>query len=131
MVEADPDGKLDEHRPQAPQGIHALLLVEPHGLLGEALPVLGVAGLKLLELGLERGHHLELAALLDRQRDHYRAYDQGEDDDAEPEAIEEDAVQQHQAVDHGVDNDPVPDAADYFPHCLATAPSSNALPRAV
>ena len=127
LVKADPDGELDEHRPQAPQGVHAVLLVHAHGLLGEALPVLGVFGLKLLELGLEPGHGLELAALLHRQRDHYRAHDQGEDDDAEPKAVEEDAIQQHQAVDHGLDNDQVPDVADYF-HWLDATPNFRKIP---
>ena len=40
LVEADPYGKLDEHGPQAAEWVYALLFVDLHGLLREALPVL-------------------------------------------------------------------------------------------
>ena len=33
LVEANPDGKLDEHGPQAAKGVHAVLPVQLHRLL--------------------------------------------------------------------------------------------------
>ena len=126
LVQADPDGELDEHRAEAAQRVYAVFTVEPHRLLRLALPVIAVFGLNLLHLGLQRGHRFELAALLHRQRDHDRAYHQREDDNGQSEVAEEDAVQQQKAVDHRLDEDQVPDVNDYGQSLMPLPKSSTA-----
>lgn len=69
------------YRAQASQWIHALLFVEPHGLLGRAGLVVAVSVLDLLHLRLEGDHGLHLPGLPDRKRHHRSPYDNGEDDD--------------------------------------------------
>ena len=55
-VESDPDGELNDHGAQAPNGIHPRFLVEAHGLLREACLIFGVAALECLNLGLHLRH---------------------------------------------------------------------------
>ena len=68
LVEADPDRELYEHGAEAAERVDALLLVQGHRLAGCAPPFALVLLLNLLHLWLERGHSLDLAALLDGER---------------------------------------------------------------
>ena len=68
LVESDPDWELYEHGAEAAERIDSLLLVEGHRLAGRAPPFALVLLLNLLHLWLERGHSLDLAALLDGER---------------------------------------------------------------
>ena len=111
-VEADQDGHLHHHGPQAADGVNALLLIELEGLLGDALPVLGVLLLDLLDLGLQRGHGPGRAELPHRKREGGQPGQSGEDQDAEADVVEQQNVQEHQAVDHGPDDRLIPNGPD-------------------
>ena len=63
LVQADPDGKLEKHRPQTAQGAHPRFPVGLHRLLRQLLFILGKPLLELLEAGLER-HELSGGAKL-------------------------------------------------------------------
>ena len=100
LVEAYPYGKLHKHRAQTPDGVHALLLVQLHGLLGDLLRVLAVLLPDLLDLRLEAGHGPGGVQLLAGQGVHGNANSDGEGNDAQPEIAREDAVQEDQRVQH-------------------------------
>ena len=48
LVQAYPDGKLDNERPKTAQGVHPGRLVQAHSLLRDTCLVLGIATLDLL-----------------------------------------------------------------------------------
>lgn len=56
--EPNPNGELDNKGPKTADGVYAVLLVYPHRLGGELLPVFGMPVLDFLQLGLEVGHTL-------------------------------------------------------------------------
>ena len=90
-----------------------MLAVEAHRLLRGLCPVVLVPLLHLLDLGLELAHCLHLLALLEGKRNHGHADDDGEGDDRQPEVVEEDVVEQDEAVDHRPHDDGVPYVAEY------------------
>ena len=100
LIEAYPYRKLHEHRAQTPDGVHPLLLVQLHGLLGDLLGVLAVFLPDLLDLRLEARHGSGGVQLLACQRVHGYANRDGEGNDAQPEIASEDAVQEDQRVQH-------------------------------
>ena len=89
-----------------------MFLVETHRFLRYAGPVVGEFGLKLLHLGLQGAHRLHLPALFQAQREHCPTHDNREYDDAEPEVVEKNEIQEHQAVYHRPDDDLVPKDAN-------------------
>ena len=107
-------GNCMTQRAEAPDWVYPVLLVNPHGLLRDALPVLGVLLLYLLDLGLNGGHGLELFALAHGEREHDHAHEDGERQYGEAKAVEEVVVEHHQAVYHWPDEDRVPYVYDYF-----------------
>ena len=108
LVQPDPYRELDEHRAQASQRIDAVLTVELHRLLGRALPVALVLFLDLLHQGLERAHRLDLAALLDGERDHHHPHQQSEGNNRNAKVSQQVVVEQNQGVDHRLDDHQVP-----------------------
>ena len=104
LIQAYPDGELDEHGAETAERVDALLPVEFHSLLGGALTVALVALLNFLHLRLERAHRLYLAALLDRERHERQPYQQRKGDDGYAEVEEQVGVQHHQPVYHGLDD---------------------------
>ena len=121
LVESDPDWELYEHGAEAPERIDSLLLVEGHRLAGGAPPFALVLLLNLLHLRLERGHRLDLAALLDREGYHDSSHDQRERDDGNAEVQEQPRVEEHQRIDHRLDDDLVPGVYDKFQNEILTS----------
>ena len=76
-VKTDPNRELDEHRPQTPQGVHTVFLVEFHGFLRNPLPVVLKFGLNLLHQWLKLVHLLDLAALFHSQWNHHQPDQKG------------------------------------------------------
>ena len=111
--QADQDGHLDNQRPQAPDGVDAAFPIKPHGFLGRALPVAGVTLLDLAHPGLQRGHGAHLAQLAHRQRDGDHPNQHCEDDDSHSHLREADHVQHQQGVEHGPNDDLVPQQNEY------------------
>lgn len=70
LEQPNPDRKLNDQRPQATDGIYAVLFVGPHRFAGKLLAVLGVAFLNGLQLGLQVAHLLQLTALPHRKWNH-------------------------------------------------------------
>ena len=116
-IQPYPDGELQEHRPQASDRVHPILFVNLHRFRGDLLPVFAVAFLHLLYFRLNLSHLFHLTALSHRQGEHHTAHHNREDENAHAKVIEEDAIQQHQAVHHRIDDDCVPNIEDYF-QCL-------------
>lgn len=108
LVQPYPDWELNEHRAQAAQRVDAVLSIELHRLLRRALPVSLVLVLDLLHERLERAHGLDLATLLDCQRDHHQSDEQREGYDRDSEVREQIVVEQDQPVDHRLDDYEVP-----------------------
>lgn len=108
MVQPYPDRELDEHRTQAAERVDPILAVELHRLLRSALSVALVFLLDLLHQRLERAHRLDLATLLDSERDHHHPHKQGEGNDRDAEISEQVVVEQDQRVDHRLDDHEVP-----------------------
>ena len=92
LIEAYPDGELDEHRSQASNRVHTVVAVELHRLLGDARLVALVPLLDLLELRLKGAHSLDLAALLHGKGVHDAPNEHREYDYAEPEVVEQNAI---------------------------------------
>ena len=113
LVQTYPDGKLDDHWAKTSKRVDARLLVEAHRLLGDACAVLRVFALELLEARLQRGHLLGRVKLLHGQRKHDDTYNQREQDDGHAE-VSEQRVQEHERIQHGGENDRVPDCAQDF-----------------
>jgi len=84
-VQADPDRELDDHRPQAPDGVDARFFVQAHGLLGEASPVFAVPLLQGLQLWLNLRHFLRRAYLPQSQRQGQETDYHREDQDGDAE----------------------------------------------
>lgn len=80
-----PYGELDEERPKAADRVDAVCLVDSHRFAGKPLTVVGMLLLEFLQLGLEFGHLLHLAALAHGERDKHRAHQQRECDDGDAE----------------------------------------------
>ena len=121
LKQANPDRKLDQHRPQAAQWVHSALAVQLHRLLGNPRPIIAVPLLDSLHPRLKGAHGPHLPGLLQGQRQRGQPDQHGEGDDGEPELIEEDPVQQRQAVDHGVNNQNVEQGLQLTPNpwCLS------------
>jgi len=97
-VKPNPDGKLDDHGTQAPDGIHSRFLIEAHSLLGEACPIFGVAALECLNLGLHLRHLPGRAELPQGQRYSGQAHQDGEDDYGYPKVVAKNGIQHHQPI---------------------------------
>ncbi len=126
-VQADPDRKLDDHRPQTANRVDPCLFVQTHGLLGLSGPILGVFRLNSLELRLERRHFLGGTDLLKGQGQGDGPHQDGEDEDGDTEVAAQEGVQQHQPILHGVEDDVVPQKRDDF-HVLHAAKGIFPLP---
>ena len=123
LVKPDPYRELYEHRAETAERIDAMLFVEPHGLLRGFLPVALVALLDILHQGLKRAHRLDLPALLYGQRDKREPHQQGKGDDGYAEVQERPRIEQHQPVDHGLDDDEIP-SVNYNVEKFQAAPLS-------
>ena len=111
--EADEDGHLHDERAEAADGVDPALPVQGHGLLGDALAVAGVAFLYLAHLGLEAGHRAHLAQLPHGERDGQHSHQHGESDDGQAHLRKAEHVQHQQGVEHGPDDDFVPEQNEY------------------
>ena len=111
--QADQDGHLDDQRPQAPDRVDPAFPIKPHGFLGRALPVAGITFLDLAHPGLQRGHGAHLAQLTHCQRDGDHPNQHCEDDDSHAHLREADHVQHQQGVEHGPNDDLVPQQNEY------------------
>ena len=101
-------GDLDGEGDDAAQGVEAHLAVELHHFLLAPLGVL-VLLLDFLELGLHFLHGAGGAQLANGEREGGQTDEDGEGDDGQPEIVEQDVGEDDQGVDHGVDEQVVPD----------------------
>ena len=113
LVQPYPDRQLHDHRAQAPDRVHTLLLVQPHRLLGDLLRVLAVLLTDLLDLRLQPGHRPTRIDLLPRQRVHRNPHHDGEGDYAKSEVARQDPVQEDQRVEHRPEKQRIPYVDDY------------------
>ncbi|MPM16710.1 hypothetical protein SDC9_63091 [bioreactor metagenome] len=110
-VEGEEERHLDEQRQAGGHRVDALLLVELHRLLAEAVPIVRVLLLQLLQLRLQFLHAASAVDLLDEQRDHRGADRHGQQHDRQaprgtaPGA--EDRRQQPVEADHDAGDHPV------------------------
>lgn len=100
LIEAYPNRELDENRAKATQRVEPRLPINLQRLLRLFLPVAGMLGLDLFQPRRQLPHLFGVLGLFDGQREHQDPDEDGEDDDTQPNIIEKDVVQQHQAVDH-------------------------------
>ncbi len=111
--QADEYGHLHDQRPQAADGVDSALPIQRHGFLGDALPVAGVALLYLPHPGLQARHRAHLPQLPHRQRDGYHSDQHGKGDDGQAHLRKAQHVQHQQGVEHGPDDDFVPEQNEY------------------
>ena len=108
LIQTYPDRELNEHRAQTAKRVNTLFAVELHRLLGRALPIAFVLVLDLLHHRLESAHGLDLATLFHCERDHRDSYQQREGNYRDAKVGEQVVVEQHQPVDHRLDDHEVP-----------------------
>ena len=96
-------GHLYHQWAKTPHRVDTSFPVHAHGLLGDPLPVAAVTLLDFPHPGLQVGHRLHLAQLLDGQRERDQADDHSEDNDGDAHVVEADGVEHHQQVQHGPD----------------------------
>ena len=109
----DENGHLHYQRPQASYRVDSALPVQRHRLLGNTLSVSGVALLYLPYLGLQTRHRPHLPQLPHRQRDGSHSDQHGESDDGHAHLRKAQHIQHQQSVEHGPDDDFVPDQNEY------------------
>lgn len=109
VIQANPDGHLNHHWPQAPNRVHSHFLVKAHGLLGQARLVLGIPFLEGLKPGLQLRHLLGRAYLSQAQGQCDQAYQDGENNDGYAEVAAGHCVQHHQPIHHRVEDQSVPE----------------------
>ena len=95
-----------------------MALVEGHGLFGLTRLIVGVFLLYLFDQGLYPGHPPGHPDLFESQWKGGQADYDSEHQDGESKVAEQDGIQEHQAVCHGLQDELVPDEADKFQHSL-------------
>ena len=110
--EPEEDGHLDDQWSKTPHGVDTRLPVHAHGFLGDSLPVPGVTLLDFPHAGLQIGHRLHLAELLDGERQRYQPNNDRKNDDGDAHVVEADGVEHHQEVQQGPDNYFSPEIVD-------------------
>jgi len=121
LVEAYPDGELDEDRAEAAQRVESGLTIDLQSFLRLFLSVVGMLGLNLFQSRCQIRHLLGVLGLLNGQGQHEYPDDDSEDNDAQPKIVEKDVIQQHQAVDHRPEYDCYPAINEDFQALLPIA----------
>ena len=89
VVKPEEDRNLDHHRQAAGHRIDAVLLIERHRLLRDALAIVAMLLLQLFDLRLQLLHRFRGSEGFHGEGQHQRLDDDGEGDDAESRAAEQ------------------------------------------
>ena len=96
--QAEQDGHLHNHGPQAADRAYSGILVDPHGLLGHPGPVVLIALLRGLHFGLKSAHGPHLPDLFDGEGHRHEPDDDGQQDDGYAHLLASQNVKQHQQI---------------------------------